>query len=389
MRSSTKRLIVGNVVFFTLLFFTACSSSPSKDQGFQVVTQDVAVNSAGQRGVPIPRPYMPVSGDYAAAPPPNQSQGGTISHYNQFTDDIGETFVYKAKAPAYWNQYVTFDVPCGTANLVNSGFAFYLYEAANVLMSNKGAFVWDCEHFDSSLPGASTRLVIQDSTPSTLTLWSTQHPLSTAHGMPRLQLYNPDRSIAASVNASSVASDGTNATFPFPTLPNGTKLPANLYGGTILNKNASGGYNYADFNFFSIAAHQSFDKPFGVAASFSNTSYQYCSTSDMYRDGSCAGSTECTSNSSPSQFPVVSLYSQNTVIVGSTAIPVGLNPTTVVTYGEETFSDYQDTGCHPIDGQQSSYTQTHCCPGKVACVRRRWMNGKGISRIQAGNDLKS
>lgn len=337
--------------------FVGCKSKYSTEQGFTIRTDDVFVDPAGNKSPAAPRPFVPVSGDLVAYVP-GYVEVGSRTYYNESTDSTGTVFIGSARVPALWTHYVTFPIPCGTAHLVTSVPGFFVYDDENVFMMDLSKLTWECQHFLT--PSASTRLAVQDSTPSTLTLGAgDEAPFSTAYGMPVLYLYNPDTSMAASVTASSVASDGSSATFPFPTLPSGSQLPANLYGETLLTPNASGGYDHSGFNFLSMASHQTLDSPFGVAAGWSNSSYNYSYTPDPYGDGTCVGTTTVfASGSSSSQFPIVSLYSDNKVLVGSTTIPVGIGPTTVLAYAEQTTDNYQDTLCQYNTGDYVYDTTT-------------------------------
>jgi YVTN family beta-propeller protein len=360
METLTRRVLSWGFLILTLLATAGCKQPPiNPEQGFTITTNDTFLTATGTpTGISVPRPFQAVSGDYVSPPLPPLIQGGSVAHYNTHTDSSGSVYISNAKAAAYWNQYVTFPIPCGTANLVQSGFGFWVYEVPNVLMYNLSKLSWLCEHIESALANASTRFAVQDATPGTLTLSSAQASFSTVYGMPALQLYNADSSIAAFVRASSVAGDGSSATFPFPTQPSGAGLPAGLYGETVLNANGNGGYDYADFNFVSIAAHQTLNKPFGVAASWNNSSYSYSYTEDIYNDGTCAGPTYSEQGSNSSQFPVVSLYSQNAVVVGTATISVGINPTTVLAYADVRTTDFEDTHCQYGGGRETSSSTT-------------------------------
>jgi len=355
-----RKIMLGIALFVSL---AGCKKS-DPENGFKISSADVIENSNGvvlQAG--IPRPGDPVSGDFVRTQA-GDVVTGTRQSYNEHTGTFGSVFIDNGKAPAFWNHFVTFPTPCGAAfpgsGIVFLGIDFFgaHYEAPNLYTPKFSDTEWECVHLSTAVPGASTRLVIRDSMPGSLTLYSGDRNFTSTYGMPVLSLFNPDATLGGTATASSIASDGSYAVFPFPRTPAGGQLTSNMYGVNVSNINSAGGYDSASFNVLSVADHQTFTTPYGVAAAWNNSTYYYSQTSDPYGDGTCAGITSTTSGSSSSEFPVVSLYSANAVMVGSTTVPVGTRPTTLVGYAHQTTDDFEDTGCQYNSGDYMSETTT-------------------------------
>jgi YVTN family beta-propeller protein len=277
---------------------------------------------------------------------------GTIAYFGNngdppaTTGQSGVLIVNNALAPAYWN--VTWFQPwnCGyntdpSQGPVWQGGARYegvdwvIYESENALIpnyyANKIGFVFDC-YYPATLLPATTRFAILGNLPNTLTLGS-EVPLTTTYGMPLLYVYGGSGSIVATQTATSVSSDGTQATFPFP-----SSLAQAGYSLAMVNQTGSGvGFAPAGDNLLSIASRQTIaGNPFGVAVGAQTDNWESCSAG--------VGGVKCSSGSEYSAFPVVSLYANNQVLVDGTAVSVGANPTAVVTYSPGSAFEVIDNG---------------------------------------------
>jgi len=145
--------------------------------------------------------------------------------------------------------------------------------------------------------------------------------------MPLLYVYdavNGLPNLVTTVSATSVSPDGSEATFPFP------NLPQNGYSLAVQNRiPETPGDTPAGTNVLSVASSQTIaGNPFGVAASGLTDKNTFCKPlpprGQQY---------SCTTTTTYSAFPVVSLFGQNQVLIqGRTAINVGSNPTAVATY---------------------------------------------------------
>jgi YVTN family beta-propeller protein len=209
-------------------------------------------------------------------------------------------------------------------------------EAGDQVAQNNQVITWGCNSPLNIIPVAAPSFAMAGSIPASITIPSPA-PFSTSYGMPILYLYsgtNGTPSLAATVTASSVVSGGGSAVFPLP-----SSLAASSYGLVTANATSSGTYQPNGVNFFAVGSSQSqAGAPFGVAASGLTDSQTYCK---QYPHGQ----ENCTTTTTYSAVPVVTLYSQNQVLIGGrTAINVGPNPTAVATYNGGQVTTSLDNG---------------------------------------------
>ncbi len=212
---------------------------------------------------------------------------GTIESFGNNADPPASTgsngvlIVNNAKAPALWNLYYLEPWPCGySASPLNAeGYPVYpVYQggvpydssiwweeesegvAVGNYYPNKQVFDLACYVPGPLLP-ASTRFAILGNIPNTLTLGSAV-PLTTQYGMPLLYVYDKAGNIVVTETATSVSSNDTQATFPFP-----SSLSESGY--SVAMVNLTGGDSVptpAGDNPLSIASSQTVaGAPFGVS----------------------------------------------------------------------------------------------------------------------------
>ncbi len=150
----------------------------------------------------------------------------------------------------------------------------------------------------------------------------------TQNGMPLLYVYDGTGNVVATETATSVDSSGIQATFPFP-----SSLQQSGYSLAIVNHTGAGtSYSPAGDNLLSIASSQTISgAPFGVAAAGQTDTYQGRQL-EFLENGPPQGIWVPFSGTRYNSFPVVSLYSNNQVLINGTAVEVGENPTAVATY---------------------------------------------------------
>jgi YVTN family beta-propeller protein len=219
---------------------------------------------------------------------------------------------------------------CGEANLIGHGQDImgdptWIYEHYDEYTFLQTGFENDCYYYFNGVPGvpdASTRFAILGQLPQTLTL-SSQAPLHTMYGMPLLYVYDKTATVVATETAISVSSNGTQATFPFP-----TTLAQNGYSLALVNQTGGSlGFSPAGTNLLSIASSQTIaGNPFGVSVGAQTDNYTICVPHGNKLPPVCHNV------SAYETFPIVSLYSLNQVLVNGTPVTVGLNPTAVVAY---------------------------------------------------------
>ena len=170
--------------------------------------------------------------------------------------------------------------------------------------------------------------------------------------MPLLYVYNQTGNVVDTETATSVSSDGTQATFPFP-----STLPQSGYSLALVNQTGGGvGFAPAGDNLLSIASSQTIPgNPFGVAAQVSSTTWQSAYNPDPYGDGTCQGQWQYNSGTYTNSSPIVTQYSLNQVNNGGVTIPVGPNPTAIALYNSQDSRDDENDG--PCQSYRSDTTQ--------------------------------
>lgn len=314
-----------------LLAISGCRSN----QGFTIVTKEV-VQPQGLTGMTFPLVETPVEGQYVANG--GGSPGGSVESYDGVTlgdandpTAEGTYYVSDAIAPAYWNHEVWFPSYC----LYPESPAYFKgttfggsneFEDDEVWMDNLGAFEWDCLTPPSQIPPASSRFAIAGSVPSSVTLTGL-NPFTTQYGLPIMYVFdgtNGTPNLYTTITALSVDPSGSSATFSLP-----SSLPQNAYAFETVNQTSAGGYTPNSFNLYSVAGSQTIaGNPFGVAAGGLTVTVETCI--EQVIGGRHIQ--KCVSSSKYNPLAVVSLYSQNQVLIGTTPVTVGSNPTAVSVY---------------------------------------------------------
>lgn len=196
--------------------------------------------------------------------------------------------------------------------------SYWQYQLLNQEVFPISGVEGDC--LTNDIPPASTRFAILGQLPQTLTLTG-EAPFKTTYGMPKLYVYDGKATLVATETATSVSSDGSQATFPFP-----SSLQQNGYSVAVSNQtNNNPGISTVGTNYLSIASSQTIaGNPFGVSVGAQTVSSTFCITS--------GGKKTCSLSSSYNTFPVVTLYSSGEALINGTAVAVGSNPTAVSTY---------------------------------------------------------
>lgn len=371
-------ILLLTIIASAILTFCGCQA-PQPTQGIAVqtvqckgdlVARNLGIYKCLSDSIYQPLPNTPAWGvtyppyyDYIDANGIDETQG-TVTIYGNSQNPLafttgpnGLVVVNNARAPAYWSTGFAPTQYCGQSStksgLTYSGTGFvdgtqyFLYENPRFLIPNyypseaKGN-VFECILYDSLLP-ASTRFAILGNLPSFLTL-GTNVTFTTQNGLPLLYVYDGTGTLVTTETATSVSSDGSEATFPFP-----SSLTQNGYSLAVLNQIPdSPGSLATGTNLLSIASSQTIEgNPFGVAAQDTSTSWQSADNSDPYGDQTCAGQWQYNSGTYTNSSPVVTLYSLNQVNNGGVAIPVGTNPTAIVLYDSQYNPDERDDGpCH-------------------------------------------
>lgn len=337
-------------------------------------------------------PDVPVSGGYAGPysdPTTGQNlTGGTVEGFGLWpqsplsTGSKGVLVVQNAMSPAYWNLF--WYMPWDSCGLQNWGATYtpvslgdqqlYQIELSGVLMPNyyttqKGEAL-DCYQYN--LEAATTRFAVAGDIPQTITLGS-EVPFTTQYGMPMLYVYDEQGNIAATENATSVSSDGGQATFPLP-----ATLPASGYSLAVVNRTGdSYQYSPAGTNLLSVATSTTIQgNPYGVTVGAQTDAYEDRDTCDRSQS----------SGSSYVTFPVVSLYSDNQVLIDGASVTVGANPTAVVAYSGPDVNESSSDDCGSYRDTYSGMTRAIVAnSGSNTVTILDLVNDESLGNVTVGN----
>jgi len=172
-------------------------------------------------------------------------------------------YITGGRAPAFWSGTIS--------NLTGCGSTPPGTWSGNVTAINSTFTAATCG------PGFATSAVFYSTAiPATITIQSSG--LTASGGMPILTATDANGVRLPQVTATSVATGGTAATFPFPKQANGSPLPSGVYGFNIANQSVPGVLVEQAANFFSLAAQKSsLTMPYGVDAL--NSSLTLCESS--------------------------------------------------------------------------------------------------------------
>jgi YVTN family beta-propeller protein len=367
----TKLAISASFLYLAVLVTCGCGPSVNSSQGFTLQTSERLAAAGCSSTQPCPpamlgprQPYPGISviGDCENAInlvtgegawcQPGPDIGGSVTTFSETTQgENAQAYVSNGMAPAVWNLFATWTTYCGEFSLYEQGTfpgtintPFWEYEFPGILIENLGTEYIDCTIYQSSgggggEPSASTRFAIMGDFPDSITLGS-QTPFTTQNGMPQLYVYNGTPAQVAVETATSVDPSGATATFPFP-----SGLSQNGYSLAVVNQMPGGTIYPASVNLLSIASSQTISgNPFGVAAGGLTENSTYCKPLPPIRGEPQQYS--CTTTNLPYEaFPIVSLFSQNQVLVqGRTPINVGPNPSAIASYQGESVTQYLDNG---------------------------------------------
>jgi len=236
--------------------------------------------------------------------------------------------------PSYWDHNAWLPMYCQNVALNAYSLGTQAgntdWESDLNVMENGSYFPWMCgtNLVPPSGQSYSPQFAIVGAVPSSATVpvITQSNPFISTYGPPELEIYtgaNGTPSHYSTLAASSVDPSGDAATFALPSMPQGA------YSLVTSNKNADSTFTTNAYRILTIAGSQTIaGNPFGVAAGGLAINTSTCTT--IIIGGHPHQS--CHAASSYTALPVVSLYSQAQVLIGSTAVSVGANPTAVAAY---------------------------------------------------------
>lgn len=185
------------------------------------------------------------------------------------------------------------------------------------LTANSNGFVQPvsvCTIQDSALSQLDGHFARTSQFPSTVTFMTPG--LSAAYGSPQLLAYDAGGNPVGSSVATSVAADGSSATFPFPT-SSGSSLPGGMYMFAVQNYASNGSFRVVDATHYTVGTDGSINTPFGVDAV------------DIRTDVSTCVGLRCWFRTSTTPTPIITMYHTNQVSYYGTLITVGNLPVAV------------------------------------------------------------
>lgn len=343
----------------------------------QVVNNNLQVNTALGKyttGGPVLSPLgsQPVAGQWVADIPassslnPNQfAPAGTNYSIQGVTDpwlgvivlDQWPTYLltYNDRMPAYWNFEWEHPPYCVDPSTPPYGPLPNPYDLVNqVELPSLSAYTNPVQGFNCFINSPANpdfdptevtpQVVLDDALPSTIQVHAFS-PISAVASVTHLRLFSMSLTNPANVTAISVATDGSNAVFPYPRSSSGSSLPAGPYLTTITTDPQGEAQTTNGMEPIYIAHDDtSYTSAFGVDVAVPAehvTTIQH--SGNQY--GPCEQVTVTQSNYGGSTLPLVTLPAIGELAVGSSSntIPVGLNPTVVLAYNSMNISNTQVT----------------------------------------------
>jgi YVTN family beta-propeller protein len=203
-----------------------------------------------------------------------------------------------------------------------------------------------------NLSAAESFFELSGSVPSTLTIPGTG--LSSTYGLPRLEVSSIKANGALSyTQALSVASNGTSATFEFPPNSSGSSLSTGLYGYVLQNQTSPGVYTDVGGDALTIGTSTTLASPYGVDAINRSVFTEICTPGGDTKkethirhersqivceadDGPLSCPPQCTSSTTSTIVPLVTLLNSAELNYSGSNITVGTQPTAVEAYHNAT-----------------------------------------------------
>lgn len=275
----------------------------------------------------VPQPGALINGSVSQA---LSGATGTKTYFASTTGSAGIFYVDHAQMPAIWNSWTT-AVQWGTTPFLCGNWqipGFTIYTPVNrqdTITLESPLIDWECVATNPS--PADRPFSLAESLPSTLTVGAPAGPLSSAYAMPRLNVYAQPAGIVAQATATSVAPDGSTATFAFPQLTAGGTLTPGLYMFSLWSAASPGVFDVDGVGFFSVGSRStSRTTPYGVDA------FDVGTSQETWTDYNGVTS-DSVSNAMIVPNYLLTLASPGQLCVGtSPCINVGSQPTAVKAY---------------------------------------------------------
>lgn len=322
MRINTVRMLLMATISSALLVFCCgfdgCFNSPSPTTsggGFPLASTDTIQYGFG--GVIVPHPGASITGTWLAD---DDNATGSVKYFPPTTTDYqGLAYVTNGRYYADWQSTVRWNNFCVDETTQTQYF---------IDVQPSVGIEWTCVQPPSATGAADTHFALQGALPTTFTAYSFGNSALSPTAPTALYVYNRSGSLLNAISATSIASDGSSATFPFPSNSNGSALTPDIYGLSLVqNSSTENGLAWVAIG----GADTSLSQPFGVAAVGGTSETTICHV--------IRGTSVCTTASSGDYYyPVVTLYGTSTVSVEGNSVQVGTNPTTVLAYDNAAYT---------------------------------------------------
>lgn len=203
-----------------------------------------------------------------------------------------------------------------------------VHDLPQVLTADSNGFIQPvsvCTIQDSVLNQLDSHFARTAQFPSTVTF--TTPGLSAVYGFPQLLAYGTGGNLSGSSIATSVAPDGSNATFPFPTSSSGASLPSGMYMFAVQNYTSNGSFTIVDASHYTVGGDVNINTPFGIDAV------------DVRTDTSTCVRSRCFQTTRTTPTPIITMYSTNQLSYQSALITVGSQPVAVKAFRTTTIDN--------------------------------------------------
>ena len=353
------------------------------EYGMNCTNNPACSSPTGPKPVPLTTPAssgVQVSGDEQCdiSECPNPILGGAVPSYgsvyhfglasandppaytiaynpNNPTAAYGYLVVTNGRTPAQW-----------TGTVINwDGPPCYNYampfSTTFVLTSFNPDMSWTC--FDLGAGNtviAPGPMIVSGGTPSSLTISNPDYALTTSGGMPELLTFDsnginteddtesssPSCGLEVTVEpppvagpdiATAVSSNGTSATFPFPTFGDGSALPPGFYTFNVMNQISSGNFAYQGMGVFALGSNNTYyTTPYGIDVANVSQFIRTCVPGPISSDEPVSlvepASTTCTMSTQSFIAPILTLSSLNEVSFQGGVVGVGSEPIALKAY---------------------------------------------------------
>jgi YVTN family beta-propeller protein len=307
-----------------ILLLASCITNPNQNQGI------TAIAKANIHFSSIPQPMY----DFSAIVGANDPIVNPPSHTERCLADPNSPPIFVN--PGEVSVAASAPGQCKFGDLTQNTFYNFTFQSGfchtfHARSETIGNSITDTCSTDAwTAASADSHFSVSGASPSNVTV--STNGIITTYGAPQLVVYNSRMQFINRMTASSVAPDGTSATFPFPTTSTGASLPNEFYLFAIQNNIANNDHRIIDGTYYSVGANTTLTTPFGIDAFDIQTWTRVCIVDE-------SGKPHCsTSPKTTIPTPILTLYDANQVSYKGQTIAVGTQPIAIKAYAVTTGS---------------------------------------------------